>query len=363
MPKKPSILFIRLSSLGDLVDCTRYIHGFLTYWPEAHVELLTSPLGLELFHESPLFKKIHVWKRGFNWSFQLKTLKDLRQKHYDFVFDLHCNTVTGFLSKIVRATHKTRLGTGLHHRLLDIKHKKPPKTVSQMLLSIKEDKANLDPTVLDRQLPKLMVNHTRKASVLSQLGMGKDAPIIVFAPGSSTPWQSKRWPVDLFYQLADKLQSRGFRVVLVGTEAERGVAEYIVQRVPDVLNWTGRTNLSTLVALFSLSVATITNDSGPMHLSAAMGTPTIALFGPTSSKRHGPDRLYGHPHLSLSAGVSCSPCYKGVCPLPQLKCMEGIRLEDVLQAMSRFFSLDPILKIDVDVNPGHKIFNSISTPK
>jgi ADP-heptose:LPS heptosyltransferase len=96
------------------------------------------------------------------------------------------------------------------------------------------------------------------------------------------------------------------------------------------VNMAGETDLKELFALFSLASFAVTVDSGPMHIAAASGTRTVALFGPTAPWRTGP---YGKGHIIVRKGLPCSPCFKRVCASP--KCMEEITVEDVLDGIEK----------------------------
>ena len=146
-------------------------------------------------------------------------------------------------------------------------------------------------------------------------------------------WPTKRWPVESFGELVTQIERGGLGpVVLFGGPGDREAAQGLsraVERPP--VNLIGQTGLGLVPSLLRRAAVLITNDSGPMHIAAAVGTPVVALFGPTSPARTGP---YGTIHRVLRAGVSCSPCFSRRCANPnQLECLTAIAVSDVLNAV------------------------------
>ena len=132
--------------------------------------------------------------------------------------------------------------------------------------ALTEDKAKLS----------LSVSEEAKAEA-SALVAGSEQPYVTMAPGSV--WATKRWPAEYFGKLADHVAARGFRVVLIGGPAEGDVAEVVqaASRTP-LINTVGRTTPQSSAVLISESVATICNDSAPLHIASAMGTPALVFF-------------------------------------------------------------------------------------
>jgi heptosyltransferase-2 len=157
---------------------------------------------------------------------------------------------------------------------------------------------------------------------------GVDAPVVALAPGAR--WPNKRWPAERFAAVADALAAEGVRVVLAGGpgdreafEAFRGAAR---ARVAADLSFLPLDALAAAIARVQLLVAC---DSGPVHLATAVGTPVLALFGPTSPARWGPPP----PGRSLSLGLACAPCSNhggDFCPEGHHRCLGDLAPEAVL---------------------------------
>ena len=148
----------------------------------------------------------------------------------------------------------------------------------------------------------------------------------------SARWPTKRWPAAAFAEVADRLQQEGYgAVVMIGGPDERAdVAAVSGMMKTPAIDLAGATTVGLLPALLSKAALLITNDSGPMHVAAAVGTPVVALFGPTSVVRTGP---YGASHRVLVTGISCRPCLSRTCKNPvQLECLTRISHEQVFVA-------------------------------
>src|SRR5262245_20546008 len=171
-------------------------------------------------------------------------------------------------------------------------------------------------------------------NLLNAAGVEKKASFMVLNAGAAYG-SAKRWREDRFAEVADLLATEfGLSVVLIGSEAERTIAENIRSRMKTksaVLN--GRTSLETLIGVLAESSLMITNDSGPMHIAAALGTPTVAIFGSTDERATGP---LGLRTRIVRRPVECSPCLLRECPIDH-RCMNGVSVEDVRQDARELF--------------------------
>ena len=167
-------------------------------------------------------------------------------------------------------------------------------------------------------------------SLLSRSGVPHGTSWV--AMNVSARWPTKRWPAASFAEVADRLQQEGCgAVVMIGGPDERtDVARVSRMMKTPAIDLTGATTVGLLPALLSRAALIITNDSGPMHIAAAVGTPVVALFGPTSAARTGP---YGVGHAVLTGKVPCSPCFSRTChnALP-LECLRTVSPQQVLEA-------------------------------
>jgi ADP-heptose:LPS heptosyltransferase len=173
-------------------------------------------------------------------------------------------------------------------------------------------------------------------------------PAVAVVLGSS--WESKEWPFEHYLELVSALvHDRGVQVVLVDAPAKEAMARAITERVGEdkVVNLVGRTTLPQMAAVLKSVHAVIGPDCGAGHVAAAVKTPYISLFGPTSPVRTAP---YGNERFVLQADMPCIPCYKRSCPHGMSECMARILPSNVLELLD---SRDPQRKSSVKIDPEH----------
>jgi heptosyltransferase-2 len=165
--------------------------------------------------------------------------------------------------------------------------------------------------------------------LLSSAGVPDDKPYFVLNPGAAFG-SAKRWGEDRFAAVGDALAGEyGFSAVIIGSEVERTIAEQIrslMKQPVAVLN--GRTSLETLIGVLSEAALMVTNDSGPMHIAAALGVPTVAVFGSTDEVVTGP---CGPRTWIVKEPVDCSPCLLRECPIDH-RCMTRVSVDHVYRA-------------------------------
>jgi len=175
--------------------------------------------------------------------------------------------------------------------------------------------------------PRLTSSPAQQQAVRTVLGLPADTAPIIFCPGAEYG-PAKRWPIHHFAALAKKLTAP---VWIVGSAKDATVGEAIAhQSGGAALNLCGKTNLEQAIDLIASAKAVVTNDSGLMHVAAALDRPLVALYG-SSSPGYTPPLS---PHATiLSLGLECSPCFKRECPLGHLHCLEQLAPEQVLAAL------------------------------
>jgi len=178
---------------------------------------------------------------------------------------------------------------------------------------------------LTAQCPPLQVS----AEAAGSAGIRRGESWLALAPGAAFG-PAKQWPAANFAILAQQWHQRGGRVVLLGAGKEIGAAQEISRSCPAALNLAGQTSLEGLMSILANVDLLVANDSGAMHLAAALGTPGVAVFGSTDPVATGP---LGAPWRVLVASAACSPCFQRECPLAgaqQYACLREIRPEAVL---------------------------------
>jgi len=221
------------------------------------------------------------------------------------------------------------------HGLINLKHRNPKKNaprlpMAQFYAQLGEPPGQELPADFAGQLarPRLIADPLRMIATKVQLGILPTERLVALCAGAEYG-PAKRWPAEYFAAVASKLKAMGATPVVLGTQSDVATGLTIEQLSHGAaLNLCGKTSLDQAIDLIAGSVAVITNDSGLMHVAAALDTPQVALFGSSSPKHT--------PPLSSSArviylGVDCSPCYERVCPLGHFKCMRELTPAQVLE--------------------------------
>jgi heptosyltransferase-2 len=182
---------------------------------------------------------------------------------------------------------------------------------------------------------------SKPRQLLRDIGLDLDEPFVVFAPGAAYG-RAKQWLPERYAELAHRLiADRGWSVVMVGAKVDRPACEDIVRRLPStgtrmnrLIDFCGRSDLPTLAGILSQAHAVVSNDSGAMHLAAAVGTKVIAVFGPTNERATSP--LASGPDapapVVMTHEVFCRPCMLRECPIDH-RCMRRISAADVLTSI------------------------------
>lgn len=179
-------------------------------------------------------------------------------------------------------------------------------------------------------LPLLQSTAAQQQGLLARLGLNTGKPAVAFCPGAEYG-PAKRWPEAHFSALARMLAERGYAVWLVGSPKDHAVAETIAQgAAATCINLCGKTDIAEAADLLAAARLVVTNDSGLMHIAAAVGRPVIALYG-SSAPQFTPPLSNDARILSLS--IECSPCFKRECPLGHFKCLNDLSPERVFAAI------------------------------
>lgn len=330
------ILVVRTSALGDCVLATPALRSLRQKWPDAEIHFVTSGAF------APLFEGLHSVDRLWRWEPKgrhvglrglLRFAAELRAAGpFDLGIDLQNKARTKALLRLVsarrRVTFVKRKGAGDVARTLigddPILDRGPQAALYLEALS----PLQLGPCDL---LPEIALPPAARAAadrLLSDAGTG---PIVALAPGAR--WASKRWSPERFAEVGDALAAHGAQLVLAGGPGDAKELEAVRAALKcRPIGDTAGLDVAGLAAVLARSAVLITNDSAPSHLAQAVGTPVVAIFGPTSSRRWGPLPGAG---ATVSLPLACSPCSnhgRRGCPLGHHACLAELPADPVIAA-------------------------------
>ena len=332
------ILIRSTNWIGDAIMTTPAVRTIRQNFPGTEITLLALPWVADVFRASPRVDRILSYERtgrhaGLQGKFTLAA--ELRREHFDAAILLQNAFEAAFITLLagipIRAGYTTD-GRGLlltHgvRRAAEIKKLHQVHYYQEMVrgLGCVPGADDLE-LVVPREGDAWATEFLREAAA-----NGRE--IIGLNPGASYG-PAKRWPAEKFAALARELnRSPDSLLLLFGTSADQQAAAEIKGACPDkdrVMDLTGRTTLAQAMGLISRCHAFVTNDSGLMHVAAALATPTVAIFGSTNPVTTGP---FSVKSSVVRSDLACSPCLETHCPKRHFLCMENISVDDVLHGV------------------------------
>ncbi len=329
------ILILKPSSLGDVVQALPVLRLLKSHWPRAEVywwvDAVLSPLlegdpdldGLFAFHR-------RRWASPRYWPEALRSIREMRRRRFDLVMDLQALARSAILARLCGAARSVGLEDFREAAPAFYDVRVPRRSYHTHAVDWYLDAVRaLGVPVTDKfdWLP-------RRPAVAEKVAMAAaDAPRwIALHPGAR--WLNKRWPVTHFAALVKLLAVRqpAARFVLLGASGDAALTATVAAAAPErCLNLAGATSLWEMIEWVRRSDVVVTNDTGPMHVAAALGRPVVAIFGPTEPRRTGP---YGQIDRVLTAGLPCAPCMTSTCHFERpLECLRATTPERVAHAV------------------------------
>ena len=338
--KRCKILVMRFSSLGDLILMTPLIRALREGLPESEIHVACKAKYVDIFTENTYIDRVHMLHGG-GFRKLLRMLMRLRGERYDIVIDAHGVLRSRFLFHLLPAAHRITIEKEHTKKLLLIGGKVNlyGDIVSQSSRYLKIAKRlGLKARDLPTELPIPATAGERVGELLVRGGIAWKT-IVAVAPGAR--WETKRWPAAHFAELVGALSERGIGTILIGGEEEIQLGAHIAGLCPGTLDLTGRLSILETGAALKHCDCLVTNDSAPLHIAEAVGTPVVAMFGPTV-------REFGYyPRLprsiAIDADLDCRPCSRNgarPCPLGTKECLESIPPSRVLAAIERLLRID-----------------------
>jgi heptosyltransferase I len=345
------ILILKPSSLGDVIQALPVLRLLKRHRPEAEIYWWIASELESLVKDDPDLAGTYPFQRKRwiarrNWESVAEMFRDWRSKEFDLVIDLQSLARSGLFAWLANG----KLTIGLDDAregargFYDIAVPRPARRAHAVdwYLAVLE-RLGIPIHWSFEWLPR----HARIADEVSTRWSFNDARWIAVCPGAR--WMNKRWPIEHFSDLTKRIvaENATARFAILGGADDRELAAAIVQAAPDrCLDLTGKTSLPEMIEVVRHCESMITNDTGPMHVAAAMGKPIFALFGPTSAHFTGP---YGQINQVLRVPLPCAPCLKGECANAiNMECLKLVTPEMVHANFRRRSSTTPGISYQIN---------------
>ncbi len=346
----PEKILVRSTNwIGDAIMTTPAVRSIRENFPDAEITLLALPWVADVFSASPRVDHIFVYeKNGRHQGLRgkLTLASDLRKKQYDATILLQNAFEAALITTLARIPIRGGYSTDGRGILLTHGIKKHPDIgLKHQVHYYQEMLAGLGLTPGKDQLELFLapaVKQSAEQGLQRYFSRQGRVPVVGLNPGAAYG-PAKRWPAEKFSRLAQLVCAQTDALLLIfGTDADREAASHIAAAVPEhaaerILDLTGKTDLATAMAYIARCDAFVTNDSGLMHVAAALQTPTVAIFGSTDHVATGP---YSDRAQVIRKPMACSPCKKTHCPQDHFQCMEQIQAQEVFSTMQPLLHLD-----------------------
>ncbi len=340
-----SILIIAPNWIGDAVMTQPLLAALKAQYPESKIDVLASTWVAPIYRACSEVHAVIEAKfehKQLQWGLRRQLAKELSVKNYHACFVLPNSFKSALIPWLAnipfRIAYRGELRFGLINLALanPSKMNRPP--MVEHYLALSQVLNNEEISSFNKALaPKLFVSSTAKESIQIKLQNAKIDPdnIYIMCPGAEYG-PTKRWPTSHFAQLAERLitDNPTRQIILLGSKSDHELALEIQSQAKQetgIHNWCGNTSLDEAIALIGMSKTVISNDSGLMHIAAALKTPQVAIFG-SSDPAHTPPLSDKAQVIWLN--LPCSPCHKRECPLGHLKCLNDILPEQVFATLN-----------------------------
>jgi lipopolysaccharide heptosyltransferase II len=337
--RKPLILVVRFSSIGDVLLTTPVLRAIKTRWPGAHLAFLTKERFAAVIEGNPHVDEIVRVSDTADAAEMRIVARKLLKRPWDLFVDLHGSIRSRLLGRVAKAKYKVRYNnlrlkrTLLIFGRLDLYGSQPPSVPERYAACLGKFGVELDNNPCELHLS---AKDRAEASRLIDEHWPGPVKYLAVAPGAA--WPIKRWPAENFAEAARRIsEQKGWKIVLLGGPGDAETCAQMARGLDgvDFLDLSGKLSLRGSAAAVASAEHLLTNDTGLMHVATAMGTPLTAVFGPTV-------RQLGYfPYRAANAKVVeaklwCRPCThngRQKCPLGHFKCMHGIGVDGVVESM------------------------------
>lgn len=336
-PRK--ILFVQTAFLGDVVFSTALLRGIRALFPRAEVTFLASPRGGGLLEGDGDVEEIIFYdKRGADRGLVAlrRLVGRIRRDRYDLVVSPHRSFRSAVIARFSGAPSRLGFRSGWGRWAFNMgvpwprAERKPYRRELGLLAGLGASVPSVGPSLTAGEDAREGIRR-----LLGEEGIGEDETLVGLVTG--TVWPTKKWPLEHFLELAERVRAlSGVRLLILGGPEERAEGERFTS-LEGVVNLAGRTTLSQLPALLEACSVVVAGDTGPLHAAMAVGTPVVALFGPTDEKQF----EFGEGDSCLTVDLACRTCRPHGslrCPEGDWRCMPEITVDMVEEAVMKVLS-------------------------
>ena len=338
------ILIIAPNWIGDAVMTQPLLAALKSQYPASTIDVLASTWVAPIYRACTEVNDVieaDFQHKQLQWGLRKQIVKDLQSKNYQTCYVLPNSLKSALIPWMANIPFRIGYRGELRFGLINIALNNPSKInrppMVEHYLALSQLLSDGEPLVVNTLTPKLNVSSSAKQSIDKKLSDANidSKSVFVFCPGAEYG-PTKRWPASHFAELATHLAQElpNANIILLGSKSDHQLAEEILQQSQDsvkIHNWCGNTSLDEAIALIGLAKVVVSNDSGLMHIAAALKTPQIAIFG-SSDPAHTPPLSENAKVIWLN--LPCSPCHKKECPLGHLKCLNDILPQQVLATLN-----------------------------
>lgn len=321
------ILIIRLSSLGDVILTQSVAAEIKNQFPAAELHFITKKNYVPLLEAFGCIDQIHIWEEYKSFS----QLRKLAKNKFELVIDLQ-NKFNSFLIKLILNSSKICTYNKQHTLRRNIVKHKTSNTISSTIDLYFSALQKIGKVPSGWKAPQLQPVSQLSSATAKSISSSK--PNLAIFPGALH--KTKQYPPELFSAVIEQLEDK-LNIILLGSASEKKIADQIMEKTQKpVHNLCGNLDLAQLITFISKMDIILSNDSGPMHLAAALQKPQIAIFGATHPKLgFAPNNKNA---VILTANLACQPCSlhgSSTCPLGHLKCLRTIEPTRIVKAVSQ----------------------------
>lgn len=327
MPEDKKILVRVPNWIGDAVIATGFLAALKKMQPEAAIDILAQQRVADIFQHHPAVAGIIAFDSKESWR---KIARRLKGMGYDACYLLPLSFSSALIVWLAGIPQRIGYGSEARGFLLTRsfyydKTRFRSRHLLEGFLDLLEGAGSAEPAVILDRAGEQWAEHW----LAGRIG---DKALIGFGPGA-TYGPAKRWPEDRWIELGRLLARKGQRLLIFGSSLESDLCQRIAQNIGEAArSCAGETDLRQTAALLSKCRLFVSNDTGVMHLAAAVGTRVVALFGSTNPAW---TRPWGRGHLVIYLREPCSPCYQRTCRFGHYHCLKAISVETALEAIDK----------------------------